>query len=80
MNVLLFDDDPCRAKGEGITRTSNPRATLWPVEIHFQSCRPMRSTIKAVSKKQAKAFAEARHPNAVSIRLLGKKEAQQWAA
>lgn len=51
------------ASGEGITRTSDPRARLWPVTITFTSgARPMRTTIRATGPVQAEQFARARHP------------------
>jgi hypothetical protein len=75
---LHFDDDPCRHAGEGITRTSEPGAKLWPVEIRWPGCRPMRCTIKATSKRQAYQFAERRHPNASSIEILSRRSAS-WA-
>lgn len=49
--------------GEGITRTSDPRARLWPVTITFTSgAKPMRTTIRATGPLQAEQFARARHP------------------
>lgn len=72
---LHFDDDACQSAGEGITRTSEPGAKLWPVEIRWPGCRPMRCTIRAISKRQAYQFAERRHPNASSIEILSRKTA-----
>lgn len=49
--------------GEGITRTSDPRAQLWPVTVTFTTgARPLRTSIRAVSAGQAEQFAKARHP------------------
>ena len=60
-------DEP-QAVGEGITRTSDPRARLWPVTITFTSgARPLRTTIRAVSSGQAEQFARARHPYVRSV-------------
>jgi len=67
------DDSPCRHSGEGITRTSEPGARFWPVEVAFACRRPMRCTIRALSKQQAYQFATARHPDASSIRVLPRK-------
>jgi|688.fasta_scaffold420588_3 hypothetical protein len=75
MNSLSFDDDPCLSAGEGITRTTNPRATLWPFEARFPQGRPMRGTIRATGKQQAERFAQNRHPNANKITILSKKKA-----
>ena len=54
--------------GEGFTRTSDPKAKLWPVVITFASgARPMRTTIRAVGAKQAEIFARNRHPYVRSV-------------
>ena len=72
---FAFDDDPCRMAGEGITRTSEPGARFWPVEVRWTGCRPMRCTIRATCKQQAYQFAERRHPRASSIKILSRKAA-----
>jgi hypothetical protein len=54
--------------GEGITRTNDPKAKLWPVTITFTTgLRPMRTTIKATGPLQAEQFARARHPYVRSV-------------
>jgi hypothetical protein len=67
------NDSPCQNAGEGITRTSEPGARFWPVEVAFTCRRPMRCTIRALSKQQAYQFAERRHPDASSIKVLSRK-------
>lgn len=60
-------DEPTHL-GEGITRTSDPKARLWPVTVTFATgARPMRQTIRALSAGQAEQFARARHPNAHTV-------------
>lgn len=59
--------------GEGITRTSSPKARLWPVTVTFLTgMRPLRETIRAVSSGQAERFARARHPNAYTVAVAPK--------
>lgn len=70
---FAFNDDPCQSAGEGITRTNEPGAKFWPVEIHWPGRRPMRCTIRAISKQQAHQFAERRHPDASSIKILSRR-------
>ena len=70
---FAFDDDPCRMAGEGITRTTEPGAKFWPVEIRWPGRRPMRCTIRATCKQQAHQFAERRHPDASSIKILSRR-------
>jgi len=64
------NDSPCQNAGEGITRTSEPGARFWPVEVAFACRRPMRCTIRAVYQ-----FAERRHPDASSIKILSRRSA-----
>ena len=60
-------DEPTHV-GEGITRTSDPKARLWPVTVTFTTgSRPMKTTIRAVSAGQAEQFARARHPYARAV-------------
>jgi hypothetical protein len=68
-------DEPTHG-GEGITRTSDPRARLWPVTVAFTTgARPMRTTIRAISAGQAEQFARARHPYARSVAVGNKPSA-----
>jgi hypothetical protein len=54
--------------GEGMTRTSDPKARLWPVVITFSSgARPMKTTIRATGPTQAEQFARNRHPYVRSV-------------
>ncbi len=54
--------------GEGITRTADPAAQLWPVTVTFTTgARPMKTTIKAKGPQQAEQFARARHPYVRSV-------------
>jgi hypothetical protein len=70
-----FSDEPTHW-GEGITRTNDPRARLWPVTVTFTTgSRPMRTTIRAVSAGQAEQFARARHPYARSVAVGNKPSA-----
>jgi hypothetical protein len=60
-------DEPTHV-GEGITRTSDPKAKLWPVTVTFTTgSRPMKTTIRAISAGQAEQFARARHPYARTV-------------
>ena len=70
---FAFDDNPCQSAGEGITRTTEPGAKFWPVEIRWPGRRPMRCTIRATCKQQAHQFAERRHPDASSIKILSRR-------
>ena len=63
----LHTDEPVHG-GEGITRTSDPRAKLWSVTVTFATgARPLRETIRATGPLQAEQFARARHPSARTV-------------
>ena len=65
-------DEPTHV-GEGITRTSDPKAVLWPVTVTFTTgSRPMKTTIRAVSSGQAEQFARARHPYARTVAVAAR--------
>lgn len=67
MKPRAYTDEPTHG-GEGITRTSDPRARFWPATITFTTgAKPLRCTIKAISPKQVEQFARARHPYARSV-------------
>jgi hypothetical protein len=60
--------------GEGITRTSDPAAGLWPCTVTFTTgSRPLVTTIRALSANQAEEFARARHPYARTV-AVGRKQ------
>ena len=56
--------------GEGVTRTTDPRAKLIPVNVFFKHTKPMKCLIKACSNEEALAFASARHANATHFRII----------
>jgi len=59
--------------GEGITRTSDPKAKLWEVTVTFEhSARPLRTTIRALGPLQAEQFARNRHPHARTVAVGNK--------
>lgn len=68
-------DDPCQVRGEGITRTSDPRATLWPFRVRAGIGQPMTGTIRAIDRHQARRFLMARYPKAIEARILTRAEA-----
>lgn len=56
--------------GEGVTRTTDPDAGLYWVEVLMRGVAPMRSRVRATSAAQAVQFCQARHPNALLTRLM----------
>ena len=58
--------------GEGITRTSDPKAKMFRVKIEFEKGRPILDTLRAINGAQAKKFCKNRYPTATAIILEGK--------
>jgi hypothetical protein len=56
--------------GEGISRTSDPTAKLYPVTIPLLNAPTVKATIRATSTKQARTFAANNHPNADTSRIV----------
>ena len=72
MRYPIPADEPTNV-GKGITRTTDPKAKLWPVTVSFSAGgKPMATLIRAVSAGQAEVFARNRHPNARTI-AVGRK-------
>jgi hypothetical protein len=67
MNYMLLSTDEHPIAGEGITRTADPGARLWPYRVMFPGNRPMRGSVLAASKRQAEQFLLARHPKALGV-------------
>lgn len=70
--VLTWNEERQPVIGDGLSRTSNPRAVLWSVTVGFTNNRSMFSTVRAMSKAQAATFTRHRHPTATTITVLGK--------
>lgn len=63
-------DDLSARFGEGISRTSDPTAKLYPVTIPLLNAPTVKATIRATSSKQARTFAANNHPNADTSRIV----------
>ena len=69
-NYQAYAPDESRACGEGVTRTSEPGAGHYWVEIRAAHAAPIYSYVRATSPEQAVLFSRNRHPNAVMVRLM----------
>jgi hypothetical protein len=65
--------------GEGISRTSDPNATLYEIIVDYGGMKPMREWIKATSRKQAAIFAANRYPTSTKITIITKDYVKQPA-
>lgn len=73
-NYLLLPTEDRPRGGVGITRTDDPRASLWPFEVQFPVGKPMTGTIAAIDRHQAARFLKARYPQAASARVLSRRK------
>jgi hypothetical protein len=69
VNLIARAEDMSARFGEGISRTSDPTARLYPVEIPLLNAPTVRATIRATSTRQARTFAANNHPNADASRI-----------
>lgn len=70
--LLTWQEEHTPVVGEGLSRTNNPAARLWQVNVQFTAGPPMKTTVKAMTKREAIKFTQNRHPNAKHIDVLGK--------
>lgn len=71
--VLTWAEDVRPVVGEGLSRSSNPKAPLWEITVEFERTPRMKTTIRAANKAEAKKFATNRHPDAKRITIHGKQ-------
>lgn len=70
--LLTWQDDVQPILGEGLSRTSNHNAQLWRVDVETSGALPMKTTVRATSRRQAIQFTKNRYPTATNITVLGK--------
>ena len=58
--------------GEGVSRTSDPKAHLYEMVVEFNGMKPMREWIRAMSRDEAAKFAANRYPTATKITIITK--------
>lgn len=69
---LHWTEDELPNLGDGISRTTDKRSSLWEISVSFGGGKPMKELIRAVNNKQALKFAKNRYPKATNITLIGK--------
>lgn len=67
-----WQEDNKPTLGEGLSRTSNPAARLWLVTVELGNSSPLRTTVRALNKTEAKKFSANRYPTATSITVHGR--------
>ena len=69
--VLTWQENEVPTLGEGLSRTTHSAAKLWSVDVELSNSKPMRTTVRAISKSEAKKFTVNRYPAATSITVRG---------
>jgi len=77
--VIHWREENGGAAGEGISRTSDPNARLFPITVEYKGMQPMREWIKATTKEEALKFANNRYPTATKITLNPKTNDKRTA-
>jgi hypothetical protein len=65
--------------GEGVSRTSDPKAHLYEMLVEFNGMKPMREWIRAMSRDEAAKFAANRYPTSTKITIITKDHVKQPA-
>jgi ribosomal protein L16/L10AE len=65
--------------GEGVSRTSDPKAHLYEMVVEFSGMKPMREWIRAMSRVEAAKFAANRYPTSTKITIITKDYVKQPA-
>lgn len=68
--VMHWREEHGAVLGEGLSRTSDPRAKLFEVVVRYNGQQPMREWLKACSRKEALKFATNRYPRATQVTVL----------
>jgi hypothetical protein len=68
--VLLWNEEHGPNLGEGISRSSDPKAQLYEITVEFKGMRPMREWLRATSEAEAAKFAANRYPNHNNITVV----------
>jgi len=65
--------------GEGISRTSDPKATLYEILVEYSGMKPMREWLRATSREEVAKFAANRYPTSTKITVITKDHVKQPA-
>lgn len=71
--VLNWDEDVIKPNlGDGVSRTKDPSAVLWSVDVAYPKGPGMHTTVLAKTKAEARKFTRNRYPTATEITVHGK--------
>ena len=70
--LMLWREEHGANIGEGVSRTSDPKAHLYEMLVEFSGMKPMREWIRAMSRDEAAKFAANRYPTSTKITIITK--------
>ena len=70
--LMLWREEHGANIGEGVSRTSDPKAHLYEMLVEFSGMKPMREWLRAMSRDEAAKFAANRYPTATKITIITK--------
>jgi hypothetical protein len=70
--LMLWREEHGANIGEGISRTSDPNATLYEILVEYSGMKPMREWLRATSREEVAKFAANRYPTATKITIITK--------
>ena len=77
--LLLWREEHGANIGEGISRTSDPNATLYEILVEYSGMKPMREWLRATSREEVAKFAANRYPTSKKITVITKDHVKQPA-
>jgi hypothetical protein len=77
--LMLWREEHGANIGEGVSRTSDPKAHLYEMLVEFNGMKPMREWIRATSRDEVAKFAANRYPTSTKITVITKDYVKQPA-
>jgi hypothetical protein len=77
--LMLWREEHGANIGEGISRTSDPNATLYEILVEYSGMKPMREWLRATSREEVARFAANRYPTSKKITVITKDHVKQPA-
>jgi hypothetical protein len=77
--LMLWREEHGANIGEGISRTSDPKATLYEILVEYSGMKPMREWLRATSREEVAKFAANRYPTSKKITVITKDHVKQPA-
>ena len=77
--LMLWREEHGANIGEGISRTSDPNATLYEILVEYSDMKPMRECLRATSREEVAKFAANRYPTSKKITVITKDHVKQPA-